>query len=392
VTAPTSPSVKTQAAPLFVPALPQASSYGSRVALVDSGAFFGFTSASQWLSALGVPLSPGDADTLELGRILPGTYTENLVVPAYRHIEIAAENLPQVITGNVTWKNVAGRGAAAPSQFAVLALRNLDVTGNLTVADDATVLSYVFIADDYNGNNALHGPSVQGNVDLTGATLCGSVDLIHGYVEGNITSRADKTGASVWTYGAEIDGNVTAQYIGLEDTYLYGSRFTVRTDVENGFYCNGCRFGGTAPTITGQALFDAPSWASFRRAGGSMAAGSNARVIGGFSGGAVRGADYVDISSTTVVSLSGGGASSVYTSGGNWYTVPAATLGGDRTIELSHQGALYGDTLKITRLDTTLHALTVQDEGGTPLVVMPGLAAHSSLFQFDGAHFVVVDP
>lgn len=78
--------------------------------------------------------------------------------------------------------------------------------------------------------------------------------------------------------------------------------------------------------------------------------------------------------------------------GGNWYVMPAATLSAnDRTITLGTSGAVAGDQIEVTRLDTVAHTLTFVNGGvgaGT-LYVMANSKIGYAKFQFDGTNWAL---
>ncbi len=85
-------------------------------------------------------------------------------------------------------------------------------------------------------------------------------------------------------------------------------------------------------------------------------------------------------------------AASPAVGGGNWYTLPAATLTAARTATLSTTGAKAGDEITITRLDVSGFAYTIVDGGsGTPtLVVLPGGEVGFVTARYDGTNWKLV--
>jgi hypothetical protein len=76
--------------------------------------------------------------------------------------------------------------------------------------------------------------------------------------------------------------------------------------------------------------------------------------------------------------------------GGPWRVLPAATLSANRTNTVDVTGAVEGDTLEFTRLDTTAHTVTWVNGGpaaGT-LATMPVSARSRVLFYFNGTNWV----
>jgi len=85
-------------------------------------------------------------------------------------------------------------------------------------------------------------------------------------------------------------------------------------------------------------------------------------------------------------------AATVVPGGGNWYTMPAATLTTDRVITLGTAGALSGDEMVISRVDVTGHQLSVANGGagaGT-LAVLPGGSQGWVRARFDGTNWIFV--
>ncbi len=85
-------------------------------------------------------------------------------------------------------------------------------------------------------------------------------------------------------------------------------------------------------------------------------------------------------------------AATIVVGGGNWYTMPAATLTVARSITLGTTGAISGDEMTITRDDVTGFAMTIVDGGsGTPtLVVLPGGEKGFAVARFDGNNWKLV--
>jgi hypothetical protein len=69
---------------------------------------------------------------------------------------------------------------------------------------------------------------------------------------------------------------------------------------------------------------------------------------------------------------------------GTWRVLPAATLGAARILTLSNTGAYAGAQITITRLDATANTYTIEQSGGTDLVVLPASKVNFADFQHDG--------
>ncbi len=85
-----------------------------------------------------------------------------------------------------------------------------------------------------------------------------------------------------------------------------------------------------------------------------------------------KGADLTDAAATITLAQ------------GTWRVLPAATLGAARILTLSNTGAYAGAQLTITRLDATANTYTIEQAGGTDLVVMPVSKVNFADFQHDG--------
>lgn len=76
---------------------------------------------------------------------------------------------------------------------------------------------------------------------------------------------------------------------------------------------------------------------------------------------------------------------------GSWRKMPAATLSATRAFTLGTTGAVAGDQIEITRLDTTANTMTVVNGGvgaGT-LFTFPVSKIGSARFQFDGTNWAL---
>lgn len=76
---------------------------------------------------------------------------------------------------------------------------------------------------------------------------------------------------------------------------------------------------------------------------------------------------------------------------GAWRRLPAATLGATRTVTLGTTGAVAGDQITITRLDTTANTFVIVNGGagaGT-LYTFPVSVVGGAKFQFDGTNWAL---
>lgn len=134
--------------------------------------------------------------------------------------------------------------------------------------------------------------------------------------------------------------------------------------------------GGTRPfagTVMGvdssSNLQLAPTGAGVFVMVGVPGAGMAQAVAGMIQG---KGADLTDAAATITLAQ------------GSWRVLPAATLGAARVLTLSNTGAYAGAQLTITRLDAAAHTYTIEQAGGTDLVVMPASKVNFADFQHDG--------
>lgn len=357
-----------------------------------------YASISAFLTAIGVPTSASDANQSMIGDLSPSTiaaYTENPAFPAFRNLKLwgtgVVGNIGMLVTGNMTWANSAG-GGAVPGGSATLSLHDLSLTGNLTITDDGSVPGTLTLSgDEGRFSNPITG--IQGSVIATGATALIRIVMSFAQVNGAVTSTANATGAAIILDGSQLNGAITCKSLTATRTGFASSAITVNSGASITF--TQCTF--TAATVltagaAGTITFDGPSKRSFDEAGGSVASGI-VLVVGGYLAAEQTGANYADNAATTNLSLNGTGASAGFTGGGNHYTIPAATLGGNRTAKLlTGGGEAKGDTLLITRNDVTANTFTVQDDTGATLMVMIASKLSFGLFTFNGTHWVNAMP
>jgi hypothetical protein len=85
-------------------------------------------------------------------------------------------------------------------------------------------------------------------------------------------------------------------------------------------------------------------------------------------------------------------AATILIGGGNWYTLPAATLTTARTVTLGATGAALGDEILVSRVDVTGFALTIANGGGGAgnVAVLPGGEQGFVQARFDGTDWKLV--
>lgn len=361
-----------------------------------------FSTIGAFMTAIGVGVSAADSQATFLGKPTPclNGYTENVTFPSRRNTELRADStgLPQgalVVTGNLVWANTAAAGGVAPTTAAGVMIHNILFSGTGTFTDDGTVASIVVISSDEFTN----GPGITGAVIATGTDIA-SFNLIGASCAAAVTSTANATGFVLQNIGGNVSGNVVAKSVAGANGASFGGNITVASNANGGTptfasttFNGACVLTGGAGTI---AKFDSPSWVSFLRNGGTLSS-CIALVQGGYSGGPVVGAALSaanGINGNVSVGLNGTGASAAFTSGGNWYTVPAATLTGNRTVTLlTGAGELKGDTILITRVDATANTLTVANGGGGGgnVAILPISVKGSVLAEFDGTNWVLAE-
>lgn len=356
-----------------------------------------FASIAAWLTAIGVSTSGVDGQTFQKALLCPvavaGGYTENPAIPAYRNIllESAAKEVVAGITGSITWANVAGGGAVAPTNNALLQLDGIKLSGGITVTDDGSVNATLAISQ----YSRFATTNVGGTITATGATAL-TVISIRGATVAAIVSTANVTGAALLYGSGAAIGNITAKNIGSGLTItnaisggarFTGSVYTVASGQPAIFFQS--RFGITNPVVSGglQAIFDGPTWASFVEAGGSVTSPMVAIVQGGYLQGVVPGAALTNADLT--LSLDGTGATVGFTDGGNYYQDAAALLGANRIRTFGVGGAKKGDTICYSRRDLSANTVTLKDGAAATLYVFPALTGGAAILRFDGAQFAL---
>ncbi|MGH3303689.1 MAG: hypothetical protein ACRDOK_18820 [Streptosporangiaceae bacterium] len=362
-----------------------------------------FQTPQDWATATGVPLTLADASTMTVGVMTPATvaeYTGNLNLPAYRNMELrtmanAVSNGVggSEITGNITINNVAGGGAVAPP-IATYGFRGIHLIGDLTVTDDNTVVSFLFLGS--LSFTSAQSQIIVGNVIGTGASKLEEIILNNFEVDGNI----DAPTAAILSFGTIFRlGTITCVEFGgflqsnIESSVVSSSEINI----------NGCTMpGGSSLSATttieildttfqgvvaisaaSSVTFDGPSYLSFLNQGGTVAAGISVLVIGGYRGAPVEGAPLVS-GALTIVSLDGGGASPGFTHGGNHYTLSAATvLAVNSVVEPLTDGG-PGETIAFTIINAATNSpntFTVKDANGVDKLLVSAGNQGFAVFQ-----------
>lgn len=338
----------------------------SRMAFIDAGNAGSqngsiaepFKTISAWTASIPAGATAAENLTPREGFVTPQVYAENVNLPAYRSTTLCGATA-QTVTGNLVLANTVLAGGKNPPATMTVQIHNMSFTGNLTVTDDATApLTAITLSQD-EGESATIG----GNVDVSGATHVGLVELTHAAIGGAFVSTA--TGPLLDMTHAEIVGNITASAVLAHDSSFLGAAMALGA-FDSTF--KGCDFTGVA--VTGVAgtrlLLDGPSMASF--AGSGSTAGVNVKILvdGGYAGCGYLGANLTN--ADVSVSLDGTGATAGFTQGGNHYILPAATLGAPHTLTLlTGGGERLGDVMRITRADATANAYTIHNNAGATI-------------------------
>ena len=328
-------------------------------------------------------VSVADATANYVGWLMPALngYTENVHFPPYASTELRADSfsadLGTVVTGNVTWANVAG---AHPAAVAVVDMHNVTVTGVFTVTDDGGAPSSVVL---FGGDEVGLQSELLGGFDASGATHLTSV-----FFENALVNNIAAGIANADVFNSECNGQIAAGALVAANSSIDVSAINVGTGTAN---FSNCQFvAGSTPALaaSGGATFDGPSWQSFWEAGGARAVGTTVLVVGGYSGAAVEGAG-LQTAADTSVSLNGTGATAGFTGehSGNHYSL--TNPGGDRIVTLlTGGGELPGDTMLITKTDLVAHSLTVKNNASTVIGVIPSGSRGFVLARLSGGDWV----
>jgi hypothetical protein len=317
-------------------------------------------------------------------------YTEEVSLPPYASTELRADSLGlipgsgTVITGNVTWNNVAGANAAVA---ALVSLHNLSFTGGFTVTDDVNApSSFVAFGGDESGTSVSLA-----SFDSHTTTKLVQATFLNASIGGILAGTAD-TNADVVLHNSTCSTVLTANGLQAFESNLSCDNISINANNTAAFF--DCRFAvGTTTTLTslGGSVFDGPSWQSFVESGGIRAVGTTVLVEGGYSGAGVDGAALPTTGTNTNVSLNGTGATAGYTgehSGNHYSSLGLAADGASVTIK-NGGGEREGDTILITKKDLVAHALAVKDTNSTLIATIPSGSRGFVLAQFTGGAWVL---
>jgi len=368
-----------------------------------------YQSPQAWLASLGPPTSTDDANTLELGILSPtapdvwNPNPQTWVIPPSRNIQIQSFEQTEVTNDfsplTITWANTPLEGVSLSS----LSLVGLNLSGvDMTVTDVAGAPPSTI---NLIGTNA--SGTFIGSIDLTGAAGFQTLSLSSMFFDGDILSGVAPTwtlsleGTTTWDStdlscgfivvfpgGTSISDTVALTTTQTQD---YGGASISTPAIQAGgtvtFY-NGCSFIQATTLTAPRAVFDGPSWASFREAGGIVSPTTVVMVVGGFLAGQVPGAAIATPPGNSVsLALDGAGASAGFTQGGNWYKVTALAPSIVTTVTLL-DNANPGDTICLTRTDATAKAtLAVADQGAGVFVSLIGPG--SIVAEYDGTAWII---
>ena len=350
-----------------------------------------FKTYSEFLASVAASASIADASAMVVGKVTPSLagYTETLVLPPYRNVELRSDNWPTPLVGNITLHNAAGAGTHVPP-LALYVLHNQQVTGSLTVTDDGLVPSEIFISCD----EAEGGLFFIGSIDTHTATAVAAVVIDGITVTGAINCGVASTSATVAVEGGgQVNGAIHALVVSALLSTFGGSITTGIAGGSTAMVFNSCGFA-SAPVLTGTAgsfaSFDGVSWRNFITAGGTVAAaGLIVVVVGGYLAGPVEGHALPTTGTTTAVSINGTGATAAFTQGGNHYTSAGLAADGAVVHVLTGGGEHIGDTLLVTKSDLAAHALTVTNNAGTTIGVIPASSRGSIMLQMGASDWAL---
>lgn len=337
-------------------------------------------------------VSTADADANYVGWVTPkiGGYTENLSFPPYASTELRADSNPGVtdlIIGNITWPNVGGAFAAPNGAY--LSLHNLTVLGSIVVTDDVGAPdSLLVLSADEIGQG---GASVSDVIDTSACTKLAAIIVTNMALANGVNAGTTDDSAALTLLYSSAVGSVLARTVNCIGATLACDVITTVAVTGQATFrdCAFAQSSNTVLTAPGGALFDGPSWRSFLAAGGVRSVATTVLVTGGYSGGIVQGANLPTGAGPTNVSLNGTGASGGYTgmSAGNFYA--SAGLVANSVVRLlTGGGELNGDTQCITKTDLAAFSLTVQNNAGGTIGVIPPNSRGSIIARFNGADWI----
>lgn len=336
-----------------------------------------FKTIAQFMASRGNASVP-DATANYVGWLMPSLngYAEDVSFPPYASTELRADSFSAIpgtgtiVTGNVAWPNVGGAHAAGA---AFVVMHNIVVTGNFTVTDDggAPASAISFGGDEIGDRSSQIG----GNFVASGTSQLAVATFTNALISGNLEAGFTSNSADVVLVHSVCQGDVSAKALEAIDSQFNSSAITVNDSQPAVF--TGCEFTpGSNPVLTclAGATFDGPSWRSFLEAGGTRSVGTIVLVVGGYSGGSAEGATTLPTATgTTNVSLNGTGATAPFTgeNSGNHYLSTGLNADGAVIKIKTGGGERSGDTMCITKVDTAAHALTIQNNAGTVIGVIP---------------------
>lgn len=374
------------------------------VPLAQQDGFIGapFSTIAQWLGAIPVATSAADAAIPQEALLSPASYAPGGTTTiggtnAARVIELRSTGIEVPVTTNIAWANT-GLGAQPQSAISVLSLHNVPIVGNITITDDGsfTGQSQLAISSDDSPTPAR---LLVGNIVATGAARLNNVFLLHAAIVGTITTAtAGAVLPQVNANGCGFSASITTGLFNAFQCFFAFAPQTVTTGDGNvstivqTIFTQPVTLSNTPAAANAFYLFDGPSFASWKNAGGLVnTLKTSVLVLGGYGGGDAPGALLTDANVT--VSFDGVGATAGFTNGGNHYVMGGAVMTASRTVTLSTHNASApsgnlapGDTMLIECQDTRgpTRLLTVVDAfSGSTLAVLGG-SVSSVLVQVQG--------
>lgn len=349
-----------------------------------------FKTIEQFMTARDNTISAADSAANFVGWLMPALagYVEDVAFRARCSTELRADSMSLPgsggvnITGNVSWANTSGT-AAAPA--ANLGLHNVNVTGSLTVTDNAEAPAcLVSISGDEEPGGA---STLVGSIVANTTVNLSSISLNNAQCTGVLNAGATANSAVVILAGGSIVGdNLTAKSLLCDhaviqaDVTVNSAGFAIFVETQ---------FGGSCALTAATSSFDANSWLSFLANGGTRVAGTTVLVTGGASAALVEGAALT--AASTSVSLNGTGATAGFTgeNSGNHYSTSNGT---PTTVTLKTGGGeKIGDTMLITKTDLGANVVAVKDNAGAQIASIPTLAKGFVLARYNGTDWVFVE-
>jgi len=348
-----------------------------------------YETIEQFMTARDNTISAADSAANFVGWLMPALagYVEDVAFRARCSTELRADSMSVPGTGGVTidgdisWTNTSGT-AAAPA--AIASLHNINVTGTITVTDNAESPELLF---SISGDEEPGGSSaVIGGFDSSTTTTLASISLNNAQCTGDLTAGvAADSAVVILTGGSIITGDITAKALQCNNAVIDGA---VTVNAAGFAIFRASAFAGACALTAATSSFDGDSWLSFLANGGTRVAGTTVLVTGGASTALVEGAALTGAS--TNVSLNGTGATAGFTgaNSGNHYTTSNGT---PTTVTLKTGGGeLVGDTMLITKTDLGANVVAVKNNAGAQIASIPTLAKGFVLARFNGSDWVFV--